>query len=411
MFRSLRSSPRAFWVLLGGFFINRASAALIWPFLTLFMRQSTGAPLTTITLLISLQSVSGLLATSVVGVLMDRFGRKWPMIISLLAGAGVLMVMSTATEIWHWAILIVLYGALSPVFYIGTYAMVADLMPPEERTNAYALQRMVANLAIAFGPAVGGIFLATSANLSYYITSSANLILAVLSIFLLTETLPKHKNKKGEPAPADGYMTMLRDRRFMIFCTTYILVEIAAALTFTLLAVYIKEQFNIPENQFSILLTINALMVVTLQFSITYLTRRFNPLRVVSAGALFYVGGLLIFGLSSLLPHFMLGMVVLTIGELIVSPTATGLAANMAPPAMRARYMGALSLTYTVGAGVGPVIGGVLSDTIAPQAIWYGGAFAALCAAVGFTLLSRQRAKQEIIPQPKPTFIQKSADI
>jgi predicted MFS family arabinose efflux permease len=46
--------------------------------------------------------------------------------------------------------------------------------------------------------------------------------------------------------------------------------------------------------------------------------------------------------------------------------------------------MGIYSLTYTFGTGVGPVAGGVLSDSFGPPAIWYGGAFTALLSAVGF---------------------------
>ena len=53
----------------------------------------------------------------------------------------------------------------------------------------------------------------------------------------------------------------------------------------------------------------------------------------------------------------------MTVGELMVSPTSNALVANMAPPDKRARYMGIYSLTYTFGTGIGPVMGGVLSDS------------------------------------------------
>jgi MFS family permease len=108
---------------------------------------------------------------------------------------------------------------------------------------------------------------------------------------------------------------------------------------------------------------------------------------VLSLGALFYVAGLAGFGLSSLMPHFVLSMVIMTIGELMVAPTATAEVANLAPPDMRARYMGLFSLLYTVGTGIGPMIGGFLSDTFAPSAIWYGGACAALVAAFCFFMM------------------------
>ncbi|MBL8120990.1 MAG: MFS transporter, partial [Anaerolineae bacterium] len=111
----------------------------------------------------------------------------------------------------------------------------------------------------------------------------------------------------------------------------------------------------------------------------------------LGVGALFYTMGLSGYALAQSFPHFALGMVVMTIGEMMVAPTSNGLVANMAPTDMRARYMGIYSLTYTMGTGVGPVVGGLLSEAFAPAAIWYGGAFTALLAAVGFFALARDR--------------------
>ncbi|PJF20640.1 MAG: hypothetical protein CUN56_15155 [Phototrophicales bacterium] len=73
-------------------------------------------------------------------------------------------------------------------------------------------------------------------------------------------------------------------------------------------------------------------------------------------------------------------MVIVTLGELVLTPTATTFIAERAPVQMRARYMSVLSISYPVAAGIGPVIGGYLNDTIAPAAIWYG---AGMMAAIG----------------------------
>lgn len=393
--RKSLSYPRAFWLLLIGFFINRASAALIWPFLTLVMRERLAAPLSTITLLISIQAVAGLLSTSVVGVLMDRFGRKRAMIVGLVGSAGVLVLMAAADALWQWAALIALYGALVPVFSVGSNAMVADIMPPDERVNAYALMRMAANLGIAFGPAVGGFLLTVSYTLSYFITAAVNVILVVLIVVFVAETLSQPH--PAQAAPRGGYSVLLRDRAFMGFWSVFCLLELAAAMVFMLLSVYTKENFAIPESQYGWLLTINAGMVVLLQFSVTRVTGRFRALPVLAVGAAFYMFGLTGFALSSGFWGFAVGMAVMTVGELIVSPTATALVANLAPADQRARYMGVFALAWTVGSGLGPVAGGFLNDHFAPVAIWYGGAVFAAGAAAGFILLSRRpEARREV---------------
>ena len=53
--------------------------------------------------------------------------------------------------------MIPLYGILQPIFYIGVYAMIADMVRPDERTGAFAIIRTVSNFAIAIGPAIFGV--------------------------------------------------------------------------------------------------------------------------------------------------------------------------------------------------------------------------------------------------------------
>src|SRR5262245_43842669 len=119
MLSKLPPFPRAFWVLLVLFFINRLGASLIWPFVSFFMREQTGAPLTQIATLLSIQAFSSLICTLGISALMDRFGRKNAMLVCGIIYAVTLLLMSQATTLWQWALLIALYGITQPVFYIG----------------------------------------------------------------------------------------------------------------------------------------------------------------------------------------------------------------------------------------------------------------------------------------------------
>jgi len=42
--------PRQFWVIFWGVLINTAGAGLVWPFMTIYLRQRLEVPLTTVTL-------------------------------------------------------------------------------------------------------------------------------------------------------------------------------------------------------------------------------------------------------------------------------------------------------------------------------------------------------------------------
>ena len=149
--------PRPFWILFSGSLVN-SSRARVWSgrFLTIYVRELLGVPLTTVTLLFTFNSVAGLIAMSFVGPAVDRFGRKRAMVLGLAANCVVLFSMSLAHTWAAWAVLMALWGALGPLYRVGADAMVADLTKPERRVSAYSLLRVAGNLGFAIGPAIGG---------------------------------------------------------------------------------------------------------------------------------------------------------------------------------------------------------------------------------------------------------------
>jgi MFS family permease len=84
---------------------------------------------------------------------------------------------------------------------------------------------------------------------------------------------------------------------------------------------------------------------------------------------------------------FWIAMVIMTIGELILMPTATTFVANLAPVDMRGRYMSLFALTWSVAQATGPLMGGFMSDRYGPASTWYGGAVIVSGSVLAFLLL------------------------
>jgi MFS family permease len=376
--------------------------SLIWPFLTIYIRERIDVPLTTITLLFTLQSIAGFAATALLGPLMDHVGRKKPMIAGLVASGLTLLLMSQATALWHWAVLLPLYGMVNTVFRIGSYSMIADVVAPERRAEVYALLRMGDNLGITVGPALGGFLVSIGYALSYTAAAATQFVLATFVGMIIHETLPARSkvDERPEQLPAFkvmGYSAMAHDHKFLAVWALYILVQIANAMVFVLLGVYVKENFAISEEQFGLIIGMNAAMVVVFQYGATRLTDRHPALAMMALGALFYTLGMAAFALSQAFAGFLLGMIILTIGEMMFVPTGTALVSNMAPPDMRARYIGLFSQSFRIGSGIGPVLGGFLNDRVAPVAMWYTGAGVCVAAVFGYVMLSRRRAIDEAV--------------
>jgi len=385
--------------------ISSTGGSMLWPFMTIYLRQRLDLPLTTVTLLMTVNSAAGLAAAALVGPLVDRFGRKRAMVTGLGLLGATLLTMSLAGSLPAWVLLMACQGAFGPLYRIGADAMIADLVPPDRRAQAYAWQRMATNLGIAIGPSVGGFVTATSYTLAFYIAAAANLTFGLLVLLFARETIPRrgdlmsspqsprpaHRGSPGQAARAGkaGYGPVLRDRRFMTFIAITTLATVPASLVMVLLAVYAKEQFGLPENRYGFIMATNAAMVVLFQVLVTHFSRRYPPFRVLAVGALLYALGAGSVALGSTFPAFLVSMVILTLGELLLVPTANAVTASLAPPDMRGRYMGLYGLTWGIAYGLGPVFGGLLSDQIAPAAIWVGGLAVGLAATAGFALLGR----------------------
>jgi MFS family permease len=387
--------PRQFWLLFWGMLISAAGGSMIWPFLTIYMRQRLDIPLTTVTLLFTLNSAAGLATTTVAGPVADRFGRKGVMVLSLAANGATMLAMSMAGTLQPWVVLMAINGAFGPLYRVGSNSMVADLTEPERRASAYALLRMSNNLGVAIVPSVGGFVTATSYALAFYIAAGSSAVFTLLVLFFVAETVPQKQVASDQPQTDSGYGQVLRDRPFLVFCGMYSLAVMAHVLLMVLLPVYAKENFGVPESQYGFIMATNAAMVVLFQYATTRVTERYHHLPVLAVGSLFLALGTGSVALGWNFPTFLASMVLLTIGEMIVIPTSTALTANLAPPTMRGRYMSVYGLTWGIGFGIGPVVGGFLNDNLAPVTIWYGGLAMGLAAALGFVLLAHALREQE----------------
>jgi len=376
---------------------------MIWPFLMIYVSEKLEAPLTVAASLMTLNSIAGLFASFAAGPVIDRLGRKWIMVGSLVVNGLAYLFLSDASALPAFAIMMAISGAAQPLYRIGGDAMLADLVKPDDRAEGYALLRMSNNLGVALGPAIGGFLASNSYSVAFYFAAAGMTIYSILLAFFASETLPDtrkddlDKQTHQEKERFGGYITIFKDRKFIGFTFAYTLVIICTSLIWVILPVYAKQNYGVTEDVFGFIPTTNALMVVFLQIMITRYTKRYPSLPVVTIGAMFYTVALGSVAFGGGFWGFWISMVIMTIGELIIVPTANTYAANLAPPDKRGRYMSIFGLSWRVAIGSGPILGGILNDNLGPKAIWYGGAVVGILSVFSFLLLARN-GKNEKVP-------------
>jgi MFS family permease len=401
--------PRQYWLMINGIILATAGGSMIWPFLLIYATGKLNLPLSTVATLISINAGMGLISSFLAGTLADKIGRKVVMNISLTVTGLAYLFLMRAETYPQFALLMVVIGLSNPLYQVGADAMLADLIPSEKRSEAYAINRIANNAAFAMGPAVGGFLATRSYDLAFYGAAIGFLAYSVLLFVKARETLDKTQPQKNKSAieqideranEQGGYARVFRDGGYMAFVFSMSLGLVAPSMLWILMAVYAKTNYGIPEALFGWIPTTNALMCVFVQYFVTRVTKRFNPLPVAAVGMLIYALGTGSVALMSGFWGFWLSMVILTFGELTLVPTASKYVADRAPADLRGRYMSIYWVGWGLARATAPLIGGFLNDAVAPRAIWIGGLTLGLVSAMGMFLLARRDRDQESAPLP-----------
>lgn len=358
---------------------------MIWPYLMIYVGERLDLAMTPAASLMTLNAITAMIASVIAGPITDRTGRRGTMIVGLVAMGLTYLAMIPANSLFAFAVLMALRGFVNPLFRVGSDAMIADLIPEEKRADAYALSRLSKNVGVALGPTLGGFAATISYSITFVIAAITLIIFGLIIAFFIRETKPE---TDSVPAPNQtrfsGYSHLIKDQQLLQFIGAFTLTQICATILWVLLGVYAKDNYQIIESQYGFIPMTNALMVVFFQVWVTRYTQRRSPQWMLFIGTLIYSLGVGSIALGYTFWGFWISMVVFTIGELILLPTATTYVANLAPTDMRGRYMSVFTFTWGIGSGLGPIIGGFLNDQISPQAIWYGGGIIGLFGAVWF---------------------------
>src|SRR5215208_173560 len=385
--------PRQYWLMITGIVLSTAGGSMIWPFLIIYASGKLNMPLSTVATLISINAGTGLLASLIAGTLADKVGRKLVMNLSLTVNGLAYFLLMNAETYPQFVGLMIMVGLSNPLYQVGADAMLADMIPSEKRTDAYAINRIANNAAFALGPAIGGFLATRSYDLAFYCAGIGFLTYSVLLFFLVRETLTKASVNLNIPtSQTEGYSRVFQDKNYMAFVAMISLGLIAPTMLWILMPVYAKTNFGIPEALYGWIPTTNALMCVFVQYSVTSITRKYATLPVLGTGMLIYALGAGSVALMSSFWGFWLSMVILTFGELTLVPTASKYVADLAPADLRGRYMSIHWLGWGMARTIAPILGGFLNDNITPRAIWVGGLLVGLTSTLGIFLLSRVSA-------------------
>jgi MFS family permease len=377
-------------ILQAGNALNYFGYGLVLPFEIIYLHQIRGFSTATAGLVLAATMGTSAIVTPPTGAVLDRYSAKAIVVAGSLASALGYAGFAYVDRPWQAFACSIAGGAGLGAAGTANRTLMVRLIRPDQRVAAFALNRVAGNFGIGSGATVAGFIVASAQDLGTFqilylfdAVTSAGLALIVLAAVpgLRAETVT------ATDANGTGFRAVARDRVFVsVIALNIVLVVVGHTFFSNILSPFAKAHTPVGPAAIGIIFLVNTSFIVIAQIPAVRVVARMRRTHAFAVtSALFAVSLLAV--LPATLIHSELAAasllagvaIVFAVGEVVHILVLGPLVADMAPAHLLGRYLSLYSLTFTLSLAIGPAIGGLLLQR-APDAIWWGGALAAVLA-------------------------------
>ena len=357
--------PKSVWWLVIGMALNITGSSFLWPLNTIYMKQELGKSLTVAGLVLMINSFGMVIGNLLGGSLFDKLGGYK----TILIGTFTCLCSTTLLNFFHgwpwYAVWLVMLGFGGGMIIPAIYAMAGAVWPNGGRQTFNAIY-LAQNIGVAVGAAMGGFV----AEFSFNYIFLANLIMyIVFALVAVTQFNIEVKAKVKYPTHLDitGKKNKARFISLVLICAMFAICWVAYIQWESTIASF-TQSINISMAQYSVLWTINGIMILVAQpliKPILYLLKG-NLKKQMFVGIVIFMLSFFVTSFAENFTIFVVGMIILTFGEMFVWPAVPTIANQLAPDGKQGQYQG------LVGKAFGPFLGGVLVDAFNMRMMFIG---------------------------------------
>jgi predicted MFS family arabinose efflux permease len=378
--------PRGAWILALADFINRCGF-MVLVFLNLYLTQKLRFSLLQAGQVLGAYGLGSLLGSYLGGHLTDRIGARAVMLSSLVSSGTFLIAAGYVTGFIPLAVLLLVYGVVSSALFPANDTAMAALCAGEMRIKGFALRRLAANLGITFGPVVGGFLILLNYRWLFWIDGLTTLGSAVV-VALWVQVRPSPPVISRDTAAAAPARSPWKDGPYLAFMGFLLVMLTVFSQLFSTFNLYLNTRYGLPENRIGPLWSVNTLMIVIIEMVLLHSLRKRNEMKIIALGACFIGTGFALLPLGRGFLFAALTVAVWTMGEILTMPLTATVASHRAGAAA-GKYMGLLSLTFSLSMLIAPIAGNWLYGEVGGDVLWPIAGGTAILTSFGFWALSR----------------------
>lgn len=371
--------------------INRAGTMVI-PFLSLYLKEDLNFSVSDVGWVMSAFGLGSVAGSWLGGKLTDTLGYYKVMVRSLLS-TGILFIclqyLNTFASICIGIFIVMLVAdTFRPAMFVALNAY----SKPENKIRSLTLIRLAINLGFSAGPAIGGLIIT---GLSYSGLFWVDGITCILATLVMIQVLHPKKAKVLDDIKNENPDSAYNDRAFLTFLIAMMLFGIVFLQYFSTITIYYKDVHTLSELQIGLILGLNGFLIFVFEMPlIKWLENtKYTKLGLMFFGAVLTGLSLLILNLTSWSGVLIIGMLLMTLGEMIAFPFSNAFAVDRAKKGNQGEYMALYSMSFSIAHIFGHNAGLQMTAFLGFDNTWYIiTGIAAICALILFVLKEKLKA-------------------
>jgi MFS family permease len=332
--------------------------------IVLYFTRKVGIDEGQVGLALSIGAAVGMLGSVPVGHLADTYGPR-PITVGLLWLLGLFSAAYAFVHSFPWLLAVVILAVLAETAaYASRGALIAGLVPQEERVRVLAYMRSVSNLGIGIGAVVGGVALYLDDTAGYLAVLVAGGLCFVVSgcAYLTVPSVPAVP--KGQAGPR---WEALRDRPYVVMALLNTVLIMHMTILTVALPIWIGTRTAAPSWSYSAVVLLNTVAVMLLQVRVS---RDIGSLdsgsRAMLRSGLLLAAGCMVFaaaegrGAAVAVAVLLVGAVLHVLGEMLQGAGQWSLSFGLAPDRAQGQYQGLFAMSQQLGTVATPAVATLL---------------------------------------------------
>ena len=336
-------------------FLDLVGFGIVIPILQLYARD-LHASVPSTGWLMGIYSGMQLLFSPVWGRVSDRVGRRPVLLVSIFGSCISQLGYALSPTFWFLLLSRALAGICGA--NIGTaQAYIADVTEVKDRAGEMGLIGAAFGLGFVFGPFLGGELGRYGANAPFFAASALSAVNFVLAYFLLKEPRSAAQRGHARVLSWSGLLRVVSRPDLLVPMALVLIATFGFANMEGVFAFFCRDRFGYDRTQVGRLFGLIGVVIVVVQGGVVRrLVPRAGERAVVILGAALMGVGLLLVALAFSPPMLIVGIVVLSVGSALHSPSISALISRLAGQ-QQGSILGVSQSMGAIGRMVGPVVG------------------------------------------------------